>query len=628
MDFIEACIDGAQPAPQYTVSQWADKNRILPSEGSVEPGKYRTTRTPYCREIMDALSVYSDVSDVTVMKATQIGMTEIGNNWFGYIVDTEPGPMLMVFPTDGLASDHSTAKLAPTIEETPPLSKKIAPRKAKTTGNAILRKKFPGGILFISGANSPANYRNKSIRYLMLDDLDGFPSTVGKEGDPADLAEKRTDSYSARKKIFRNSTPTIKGVSKIEKFFKASDQRRYYVPCPFCGKFQTLDWGGKKYKRGIKFKRDAVGEIVAVWYECRHCHEGIDESHKTQMLAKGKWRAKYPHRKKRGYHLSSLYSPVGWVSWLQVAQEFLAAKDSPERLQVWTNTRLADVWDEEGSQPDWVILKNRAEVYQLLTVPAPVGFLSSGVDVQANRLAVIVRGWAEFEQSWLVLYTELFGDPNQPQVWEALDQLLQQPYKFSDGKNAMYINCMAVDAGYLSNVVYNFCRVRPINTMAVKGASTAGRNIITTPNLVDVTWEGEKIKDGCQLWTVGTDAAKSQIYSRLSMKKPGPGFYHFPFGLTDEYFLQLTAEKKITKYRNGFPIYEWAKVRERNDVLDAEVYALSAAIKAGIHSITDWPQVQAKQLGKGTAKAAPQAKPKRSNSGKRSKKKCQNSLEH
>jgi len=610
MDFIQAIREGIQPAPEYTVSQWADANRILPSEGSVEPGRYRTSRTPYCAEIMDALSVYSEVDDVSVMKATQLGLTELGNNWFGYIVDTEPGPFLMVFPTDKLAVDHSTGKLAPTIEETPVLSKKIAPRKIKTTGNAMLRKKFPGGILFISGANSPANYRNKSIRYLMLDDLDGFPQTVGSEGDPADLAEKRTDSYSARKKIFRNSTPTVKGISKIEKFFNASDQRRYYVPCPFCGKFQTLDWGGKSFKRGIKFKRNDAGEVVAVWYECRFCHEAIDESHKPEMLKRGQWRAKYPHRKKRGYHISSLYSPIGWVSWEQIVNEFLDAKDSPERLQVWTNTRLADVWDEEGSQPDWVVLKNRAEAYPVLTAPDSVCFLTAGVDVQANRLPVVVRGWGEAEQSWLVLHTELYGDPNRPEVWDALDALLQQGYKHASG-NVLYITTAAIDTGYLSQVVYNFCRFRPINTIAIKGSSIQNKPVLNRPSLVDVDWQGETIKDGCQLWTVGVDTAKSQIYSRLGMQKPGPGFYHFPFGIDDEYYLQFTAEKKVTKYRNGFPIMEWVKVRERNDVLDLEVYAYAAALRAGMATITDWQAVRQKQLGNGTAKAEARPRPKR-----------------
>lgn len=611
MNFIDALCSGIKPAPDYTVSQWADNFRVLPTEGSVEPGRYRTDRTPYCREIMDALSVYSGIDDVSVMKATQIGLTEAGINFFAYIVDTEPGPILMVLPTDKLAADHSAAKIGPTIDETPELSQRIAPKKVKTAGNKIDRKKFPGGILFICGANSPANYRNKSIRYLILDDLDGFPAVVGDEGDPADLAEKRTDSYSARKKIFRNSTPTIKGVSKIEKHFLASDQRKYYVPCPFCGSMQTLEWGGKSEKFGLKFKRDNSGNIIATWYKCRACGEAIDESYKPEMLAKGEWRAKYPDRKKRGYKISSLYSPLGWVSWEQIANEFLQAKDSPERLQVWTNTRLADVWDQEGSQPDWILLKNRAEAFRLLRPPKEVCFLSAGVDVQANRLPVIVRGWGENEQSWLVLYTELFGDPNQDEVWQQLDFILMQKYETEDGF-FLPIKTMAVDSGYLSNIVYNYCRQRPLNCIAIKGMQGSKRDaVLGSPTYVDVDWQGQKIKDGCQLWPVSTDPAKDSIYARLAMSKIGPGFYHFPIGIDDKYYLQLTAEKKITKYRNGFPIFEWAKIRERNDVLDAEVYALAAAIRAGMYSISDWQKVRSNQIGKNAAKVAPQAKPKR-----------------
>jgi len=592
-------IEGMQPEPDYTVTEHADKYRILPQEGSAEPGQYRSSRTPYLREIMDCLSLFSGVQEVCAMKATQLGLTEAGNNWFCYVVDAAPGPMLMVFPIDNLASDHSKQKLTTTIEETPRLKAKIGKNGDKRAANAVLTKKFPGGILFLCGANSPANYRSKSIRYLFLDDLDGFPATVGKDGCPAALAERRTDSYSSRKKIFKVSTPTIKGISKIEAAYNASDQRKYYVPCPFCGKKQTLEWGGKRKKFGVKFKRDKAGEVIAAWYECKFCHEGIDESHKTQMLEDGKWKARYPKRKKRGYHISSLYSPLGWVSWKQIAEEFLDAKNSPEKLQVWTNTRLAQVWDEEGSQPDWVLLKSRAEHYEIRTVPDPAFILAAGVDVQADRLPFIIRAFGTGEESWLVMAGELYGDPLQPQVWEAVDQLLSASYMHATGM-PLYIDSMAIDSGYLSQVVYNFCRQRPIKTIAIKGSKVQGKPIINKPNLVDVTWEGETIKEGCQLWTVGTDTAKAQIYARLAMKKPGPGFYHFPVSIDDEYFLQLTAEKRITKYRNGFPYLEWVKLRERNDFLDCEVYAYAAALRAGMHHC-DFDAVRRSKLGEGGA---------------------------
>ncbi|MCP4626298.1 MAG: phage terminase large subunit family protein, partial [bacterium] len=343
------------------------------------------------------------------------------------------------------------------------------------------------------------------------------------------------------------------------------------------GTRQKLVWGGIKQQRGIKFKRDQNGEIISIWYECRSCHEGIDESHKTKMLADGEWEPTHPHRKKRGYHLNSLYSPLGWVSWKQIADEFLRAKDSPERLKVWTNTRMAEVWDEEGSQPDWVILKSRSESYQVGTVPDPGVVLASGVDVQENRLVVVVRAWGPGEESWGTLFTEIYGNPNREGVWMKLDALLNRPFMHASGI-PLYIDTMAVDSGYLAQAVYNFCRHRPLKTIAIKGVGVPGKPVFNRPSRVDVTWKGESIKEGCQLWTVGVDAGKAQLYSRLSMRKPGPGYYHFPIGFDDEYYIQLTAEKRVTEYKNGFPRMVWVKLRERNDVLDCEVYAYAAAL--------------------------------------------------
>ena len=179
---------------------------------------------------------------------------------------------------------------------------------------------------------------------------------------------------------------------------------------------------------------------------------------------------------------------------------------------------------------------------------------------------------------------------------------------------------MAVDTGYLSQIVYNYCRHRPLNVIAIKGVQTSRRDaVLGSPTYVDVDWQGEKIKDGCQLWPVSTDPAKTIIYSRLAMKKDGPGFYRFPMGLDDEYYLQLTAEKKITKYRNGFPVHEWAKIRDRNDVLDAEVYAYAAAIRAGMLTVSDWQAVRDNQTGKKPATVPPQAKPKRKPTTKKSR---------
>lgn len=598
---LQAFHEGAAPVARITVTEWADTYRMLPDKSSIEPGPYVSSRTPYMIEIMDCLSASHPATDITVMKATQLGATEAANNFIGYIIDVCPGPALFLLPTDSLASDHSKGKLSPTIEETECLKRKVASYKSRTSSNTILTKDFPGGILFISGANSPVSLRNKSIRYLILDDYDGFPPTAGKEGDPGDLAERRTDTFSVRKKIYRNSTPTIKGLSRIDDAWMESDQRHFHVPCPFCGFMQMLIWGGPGQRKGIKFTRNKAGDAIAAWYQCAKCHEGIDESYKPEMLAGGKWIPKYKRREKRGYHLSSLYSPLGWVSWLQITKEFLKAKSNPERLKVWTNTRMADVWDEEGSQPEWKILRDRAEFYKMRTVPEACGCLTAGVDVQKDRLAVVVRGWGEREESWLVWWGELYGDPQRQAVWDQLDMLLEAPFSWVDGR-ALHIDQIAVDSGYLSNEVYKWCRQKPLKAMATKGLATMNKPIFNRPSYVDVDYLGETIKDGCQLWTIGTDTGKTQIYNRLGLREAGAGFYHFPDGLDKEYYLQLTAEKKVTQYRNGFPAPIWVKLRDRNEVLDCELLALVAAYRAGI-SFADMEKVRARRLNGATPKA-------------------------
>ena len=579
--FYDGLADAIAPDPDFYVWEHADRKRILPKVAAAEPGLYRSSRTPFWIEVMDNLSVKSPVQDTCVMKATQIGATEVGNNWFCYVVDIAPGPMLVVLPTNDLARDHSKQKLSSTIDEMPWLKARLSAGSSKReTGNTMHTKMFPGGIFYLSGANTPVAFRSKSIRYLFLDDIDGFPMDVGGEGDPANLARRRTDTYAGRKKIYEVSTPTIKGFSRIEMSFLESDQRYYHVPCPHCGEYQKLEWGSKDEPHGIKFTLKNW-DVVDVWYICLHCAGRIDERHKTEMLSLGCWIPEVPERKKRGYQLSSLYSPVGWVSWKQVVEEFIEAKDNPLTLKVWVNTRMGMPFEESGDQPDWVMLKARAEPYQVMSVPAGAHILTAGVDTQDDRLAVVVRGWGDFEQNWLVYYGELYGDPVESEVWNQLDNLLNYIFIRED-QTKMQIIAMAIDAmGHRTQSVYNYCRFRSPRVMAIQGSHNRNRPVLSMkPSAQDVTYQGEKIKNGVMLWTVGTDTAKTAIYSRLRLVK-GPGIYHWPIGLSDEYYLQLTSERLVTSEKNGRRVREWVKVRPRNEALDCEVYCYAAALRAG-----------------------------------------------
>ncbi|MBF0395759.1 MAG: phage terminase large subunit family protein [Desulfobacterales bacterium] len=574
---------GLKPDPIMTVSEWADNYRYLPKVSAKEAGKYRTERTPFLREIMDALSPSSPVTEICVIKGTQLGCTEAANNFLGFIIDISPGPVLFVLPTVELAKDHSKAKLAPMISETPRLRGRVKEPRARDSGNTILVKQFMGGMLFLTGSNSGAGFRSRSIRYLILDDLDGYEIDVSGEGSPVELAKKRTDTYGRLKKILEISTPTIKGVSNIERAYEESDQREYHVPCPHCSKKQVLEWGGTGFDYGIKFNRNEQGHVTDVWYKCKHCHTRIDESNKTDMLAKGEWIPKYPERLKRGYHISGLLSPLGFVSWKQIVIEFLEVKNNPERLKVWVNTRLGLPFEEIGEQPEWVNLSSRCEPYPIMTVPSGGLFLTAGVDTQDDRLAVVIRAWGRQEESWLIFWGELLGDPAQSEVWNQLDNLLNYPFKHQSG-TALNIICMAIDSqGHRTQPVYNYCRTRlSRGVIAIQGASQSGKPVISRPSYQDVNFKGKVIKKGVQLWTVGTEIIKSTIYSRLSISDKGAGYYHFPIGLEDEYFLELTGEKLVTRYKDGIPVKKWVQTRSRVEALDCEVYAYAAAYLKGI----------------------------------------------
>ena len=331
-------LDGLRPEEPLTVSEWADKHRRLSSKASAEPGPWRTNRTPYLREPMDCLSSTSPVQRVVMMFAAQTGKTEAGANWLGYVIDHAPGPMLLVQPTVEMAKRLSKQRLESLITETPVLAEKIAPSRSRDSGNTMFAKDFPGGMMLLTGSNSATGLRSTPCRYIFCDEIDAFPSDVDGEGDPVNLAEKRATTF-ARRKILLTSTPTVKDFSRIEAEYERSDQRRFYVPCPCCSVMQWLKWPQLKWENN---------DPVTAAYECEVCHERFAEIHKPAMLRKGEWRATAPSNgKTAGFQLSGLYSPLGWLSWADMVDDFLRAKTDAPMLKSFVNTRLAETWEED-----------------------------------------------------------------------------------------------------------------------------------------------------------------------------------------------------------------------------------------------------------------------------------------
>lgn len=600
--YRDSFFQGLLPDPNLRVSEWADEYRMLSQKSSSEPGHWRTARTPYLREIMDCLSPSSPIQKVVFQAGAQVGKTECGNNWIGYIIDASPGPTLIVQPTVELAKRMSKQRLAPMIDETPVLRKKINSARSRDSGNTMQSKEFPGGIMVLTGANSAVGLRSMPVKYLFLDEIDAYPFDVDEEGDPVNLAERRTTTFT-RKKIYLCSTPKIKDISRIERAYLESDQRRYFVPCPHCGEY---DW--------LKFENIIFEDHNpdTTMLKCCACGVLIEERYKTQMLAEGQWRPTNPKGDPNvaGFHLSALYSPLGWKSWKEIVREFLKAKSDPPLLKEWKNTVLGETWEDDFAVKVAAEgLRERAENYEALFAPTGVLAITVGVDCQDDRLAVVMRGFGRDEESWLLYWTEIYGDPAKDEVWKQLDDILLKPVRHESGCT-LPIYVTGIDSGgHHTHEVYNYARQRRArHVLALKGSSTRGKNALSRPSKVDINFRGKFIKLGAEVWLVGTDTIKSVIYSRLKLPKHGKGFYHFYKDVSDDYFEQVTAEKQVTKYLRGYPYREWQKkASARNEALDCEVYAYAALqnLYMRFNRKTIWDQLEARITAPQLALATP-----------------------
>lgn len=553
--------EALRPEPSLLVSEWADRYRVLAQGVSSEPGPWRTSRTPYLREIMDCLSSSRPEDFVVFQKGSQIGATEAANNWLGYVIHHAPGYMLYVMPTFDMAKRSSRQKIGPMIEAVPEIAGKVAAPRSRDSGNSMLSKEFPGGAVVITGANSPAGLRSMSARYLYLDEIDGYPTDVGAEGDPINLAMRRTATFRRNRKVFISSTPTVRGFSLIERYFQESDQRRYHVPCLDCGHMQVITWAH------IRYTND---DPQTVRFACEACGAMATESAKTLMLEGGEWR---PTAKGRytGFHLSALYSPIGWYSWAEAVADWLEAqKAGAEKLKGFVNTVLGETWEETGDTVDPNGLLARREDYS--GKPDGVLVVTIGADVQKDRIEFEVVGWGEGEESWSIDYVIVPGDTARPEVWADLAEAVQ-PYG---------AKLVLVDSGYNTSMVYEWCRRRRW-AVASKGIAGPGH-----PLIEDRKKRLQRMrKTNKTQYTpepIGVDQAKALVYSRLRLSKPGPGYCHFPANATYdvEYFEQLTAEMLVSKMVKGRRVLEWVARRPRNEGLDCRVLALAALHLSGV----------------------------------------------
>lgn len=575
------------------MDEWADRYRFLSQVGSAEPGQWRTSRTPYLREIMRKLTPADPATKVVFAKGSQVGATELANTWIGYIIDYAPGPILSVLPTVDMVKRNNRTRIEPMLEASPRLREKIPPARSRDSGNTQTQKDFPGGTLVMTGANSPSSLSSMPARYLILDEVDRYPGDVEGEGDPVSLSEARTATFARRRKIFMASTPTLEGKSRIWREFLRSDQRYYHVPCPHCGKYDKITFDRLKWEDG------KPQTVALVCHGDNGCGGVIEEFQKESMLAAGKWIPDNPEGEFPGFHLSSLYSPLGWYSWEQAVRDWLGAQKNYEALKAYVNTKLGEPWADRGEAPEWENLYRRRESYLIGKIPEKALVLTAGCDVQKDRLEVSVWGWATGAESWLVEHFVLPGDTASSEPWEALDLLMRRDFDHELG-GTLQIRRIAVDAGFNTQFVYNWVRQQsPDRAMAIQGRDHLTL-LLGTPRPVDVDFGGRKMQQALQLWPVGVSIAKQELYGWL--RQPPPldandalpyGFMHFP-QVDQEYFRQLTAEQMRPRIVGGKTRYMWEKVYDRNESLDCRVYARVAASALGVERWPDsyWQEIE------------------------------------
>ena len=569
----------------YKVSEWATKKRYLPPELSRNSGHWSNDVTPYLVEIMDCFSQHSFIKDVAFMKGAQIGATTgILENFIGYIIDHAPGPTLYVNADKDMAELGIELRIDRMIQSAG-LSDKIYSqskqddRYNRKTGSTKSKKEFNGGFLLARGANSPGKLRMFSVKYLLLDEIDGFPESAGKEGDPVALAEARTKGYAPVRKRLYNSTPLIKHTSKIYKKYMAGDQRKYYVPCKDCGHFQILNFEpNKDGKGGIVFDRDDDGNLIkeSVGYVCIECGVIWSNADKIHFLKKGEWRATAVSTDPvlRSYHLNGLYSPVGMYSWEDVVRDWLGSQNDINKLKAFVNTVLGEPWEERGDRPEYrQIMQNRIS-YLKGKVPPEVLFITAGCDVHKGRIDVEILGWAKDQVTYSIDWLSIKGDTlsTEGEAWKKLQNLILNGV---DGKK---ISLTLVDSGYLTDQVYRFCALFGNGVYPLKGVRRY--NYKEAYNLKKVEGYGS-----LECLHVAVDFYKDRLAAWLKMKqlddgKSPWGTCYYPADYDDAYFKQYANEQKfeeVDKYGKVLG-YVWRKrnANADNHAWDCRVYNIAA----------------------------------------------------
>jgi len=553
-----------RPLEKLCPVDWAERHvRVAP--GNAIPGLVRMVNAPYQAEPLNMIAD-PECREITLMWAAQTGKTLVELMAMGYFIEHQPQSQMMMQPSQGDLQTWLTAKFDPMVELSKAIREKIAAPRSKQGVNNQRMKQYPGGFLMFAWSGSPKTLRGRSAPKIFADEIDGYEKSG--EGGQLPLIWKRAATFGDQRLLFKTSTPTLKGASEIEASYDLGDRRRWFVKCPGCGTLQILKWSQ------VQWIKNAAGEHQpeTARYICEGSKCGLawDEIDRIRAIREGEWIAEMPFTGHASFHLPEMASL--FVKLPDMAREFLKNKATGDS-QTFVNVSLAETWDEKGDKHDPDLLYLRRENY-LAELPAGVVLVVVGVDVQDDRKEetaydIAVDGLG----IWAITHRVFKGNPDSNDVWDQLDQFLLSELEHESGLR-LRIAAVGIDSGgHHTTKVYKFCKKRSgRRVFALKGSNQHGAPLVSRPT----NRNSEKV----DLYAVGTSEAKDLLFNRLTIAEPGkPGFFHFPMSdplIDHEFFAQLTAEKRVKTYKNGFPIFVYKNTRRRNEGLDCFVYAYAA----------------------------------------------------
>lgn len=574
---IGKVLAGMKPPDDLTVTEWAEQNRRLSAESAAEPGPWRTERTPYLREPMNA---WTDpkIRHIVMVAASQVGKSEFLNNCIGYVIDQDPGSILFVHPTTIDAKEYSKLRIAPMIRDCPTLRKKVSDPKSRDSGNTILQKTYPGGILTMCGSTEAHALASKPIRYVLGDERDRWALSAGNEGDPWDLAMARqTTFYNA--KSAEVSTPTVKNASAIEAAYATGTMERWKSRCPHCGEYHEIQWAD------IRFEHDEIivagkktYKVRSVCYACPGC--GCISTEAEMKRAPARWEADNPAAYEQGTRSFWLNAFVSqWASWESIILKYLNAIGSTRKMQVVYNTCFGELWEDRGDLEDEDSLMARREEYPA-ELPEGVLVLTAGVDTQDDRMEYEIVGHGHFGETWGIEKGIIMGRPDDDAVWAQLDELVfDRVLRFENGVGLKMSMSFVDEGGHFTQEVRMQCRARlGKKVFCIKGMPGSDKPYTAPPKKQKIIIKQTAVGT-CWQYQIGVDSGKEVIMDNLRVQTPGAKYCHFPkrddYG--SGYFTGLLSEVKVYDPNKKQP-WQWKKIpgHERNEALDCRNYALAA----------------------------------------------------